>query len=51
MACWCSRSCNLSLRFKEHRQLHYDLLQDVRLKGDRERMSRLSPLDGVTATG
>lgn len=27
----------LSLHFKEHRQLYYDLLQDVRLKGDWER--------------
>lgn len=39
----------LSLHFKEHRQLYYDLLQDVRLKGDWERWCEFF-LDGVTAT-
>ena len=38
----------LSLYFKEHRQLYYDLLQDVRLKGDWERWCDFF-LDGVTA--
>ena len=38
----------LSLHFKEHRQLYYDLLQDVRLKGDWERWCEFF-LDGVTA--
>ena len=38
----------LSLHFKEHRQLYYDLLQDVRLKGDWERWCDFF-LDGVTA--
>lgn len=37
----------LSLHFKEHRQLYYDLLQDVRLKGDWERWCEFF-LDGVT---
>lgn len=39
----------LSLHFKEHRQLYYDLLQDVRLKGDWERWCEFF-LDGVTET-
>ena len=39
----------LSLHFKEHRQLYYDLLQDVRLKGDWERWCEFF-LDGVAAT-
>lgn len=39
----------LSLHFKEHRQIYYDLLQDVRLKGDWERWCDFF-LDGVTAT-
>lgn len=39
----------LSLYFKEHRQLYYDLLQDVRLKGDWERWCEFF-LDGVTDT-
>ena len=39
----------LSLHFKEHRRLYYDLLQDVRLKGDWERWCVFF-LDGVTAT-
>lgn len=39
----------LSLHFKEHRQLYYDLLQDVRLKGDWERWCDFF-LEGVTAT-
>jgi Fic family protein len=37
----------LSLHFKEHRQVYYDLLQDVRLKGDWERWCDFF-LDGVT---
>ncbi|MBI1778204.1 MAG: Fic family protein [Proteobacteria bacterium] len=37
----------LSLHFKEHRQLYYDLLQDVRLNGDWERWCEFF-LDGVT---
>jgi Fic family protein len=36
-----------SLHFKQHRQLYYDLLQDVRLKGDWERWCAFF-LDGVT---
>lgn len=39
----------LSLYFKEHRQLYYDMLQDVRLKGDWERWCEFF-LDGVTET-
>lgn len=39
----------LSLYFKEHRQLYYDLLQDVRLKGDWERWCEFF-LDGVAET-
>lgn len=39
----------LSLHFKTHRQLYYDLLQDVRLKGDWERWCEFF-LDGVTET-
>ncbi len=39
----------LSLHFKDHRQLYYDLLQDVRLKGDWERWCDFF-LDGVTTT-
>ena len=39
----------LSLHFKEHRQLYYDLLQDVRFKGDWERWCEFF-LDGVTET-
>jgi Fic family protein len=39
----------LSLHFKEHRQLYYDMLQDVRLKGDWERWCEFF-LDGVTET-
>ncbi len=39
----------LSLHFKEHRQLYYDLLQDVRLKDDWERWCEFF-LDGVTET-
>ncbi len=39
----------LSLHFKEHRQLYYDLLQDVRLTGDWERWCAFF-LDGVTET-
>jgi Fic family protein len=39
----------LSLHFKEHRQHYYDLLQDVRLKGDWERWCEFF-LDGVTET-
>jgi Fic family protein len=39
----------LSLYFKEHRQLYYDMLQDVRLKGDWERWCEFF-LDGVTQT-
>ncbi|HBR69707.1 MAG TPA: cell filamentation protein Fic [Rhodospirillaceae bacterium] len=39
----------LSLHFKEHRQLYYDLLQDVRIKGDWERWCEFF-LDGVTET-
>jgi Fic family protein len=37
----------LSLHFKAHRQLYYDLLQDVRLKGDWERWCDFF-LEGVT---
>lgn len=37
----------LSLHFKEHRQLYYDMLQDVRLKGDWERWCDFF-LEGVT---
>ena len=37
----------LSLHFKEHRQLYYDLLQDVRLNGAWERWCEFF-LDGVT---
>jgi Fic family protein len=37
----------LSLHFKEHRPLYYDLLQDVRLKGDWEGWCEFF-LDGVT---
>lgn len=39
----------LSLHFKTHRQLYYDLLQDVRLKGDWERWCEFF-LDGVAET-
>lgn len=39
----------LSLHFKEHRQLYYDLLQDVRLKGEWERWCDFF-LDGVADT-
>jgi Fic family protein len=39
----------LSLYFKEHRQLYYDMLQDVRLKGDWESWCEFF-LDGVTET-
>jgi Fic family protein len=39
----------LSLHFKEHRPLYYDLLQEVRLKGDWERWCEFF-LDGVTET-
>ncbi len=39
----------LSLHFKKHRQLYYDLLQDVRFKGDWERWCEFF-LDGVTET-
>lgn len=39
----------LSLYFKKHRQLYYDMLQDVRLKGDWERWCEFF-LDGVTET-
>lgn len=39
----------LSLHFKENRQLYYDLLQDVRLKGDWERWCDFF-LDGVAET-
>lgn len=39
----------LSLYFKEHRQLYYDLLQDVRIKGNFERWCEFF-LDGVTIT-
>ena len=39
----------LSLYFKEHRQLYYDLLQEVRLKGDWERWCEFF-LDGVAET-
>lgn len=39
----------LSLYFKEHRQLYYDMLQDVRLKGDWERWCEFF-LDGITQT-
>lgn len=38
----------LSLHFKEHRQLYYDLLQEVRLKGNWEKWCEFF-LDGVTA--
>jgi Fic family protein len=39
----------LSLYFKEHRQLYYDMLEDVRLKGDWEGWCEFF-LDGVTET-
>ena len=39
----------LSLYFKEHRQLYYDLLQEVRLKGEWERWCEFF-LDGVAET-
>lgn len=39
----------LSLYFKEHRQLYYDLLQNVRIKGDWESWCEFF-LDGVTET-
>ncbi len=39
----------LSLYFKEHRQIYYDLLQDVRLKGDWEEWCEFF-LDGVQET-
>ena len=39
----------LSLHFKQHRQLYYDLLQDVRIRGDWERWCEFF-LDGVTET-
>lgn len=39
----------LSLYFKEHRQVYYDLLQDVRIKGDWEKWCEFF-LEGVTAT-
>lgn len=39
----------LSLHFKEHRQIYYDLLQDVRLKGDWEGWCEFF-LDGVAET-
>lgn len=39
----------LSLYFKEHRQLYYDMLQDIRLKGDWESWCEFF-LDGVTQT-
>ena len=39
----------LSLHFKRHRALYYDLLQDVRLTGDWERWCEFF-LEGVTAT-
>ena len=39
----------LSLHFKEHRQHYYDLLQDVRLKGDWERWCAFF-LEGVVGT-
>src|ERR1043166_2838339 len=39
----------LSLYFKEHRQAYYDLLQEVRLKGDWEGWCEFF-LDGVTET-
>ena len=40
---------HLSLHFKQHRQFYYDLLQDVRLKGDWERWCAFF-LEGITET-